>query len=528
MANYLLSNLNIDIISEEIGEFLNKCKVDRKDAMRIKLVAEETLLNYQEQFGEEQVVVFECGKRFGRPRVELRFPSARFNPYEKVEVTEEDSSVLQSILVNMGIAPTYQYKAGNNIVIFTPKRKPVSQMMQLAISILSAIGLGSLCLMLPVGLRLALANKIIGPIFGTFMGLLSAIAGPMIFFSVAWGIYSIGDTATLGKIGKRMISRFLFMTFGVTTVAGVLMLFFFPVTLEGGASFDIEELLKIVLGMVPNNFFVPFVEGNPLQIIFVAVCIGLSMLILANKTTVAASMMEQSNYIVQLMMETISKFVPVFVFGSIFNMFLNDNFSALMKAYKVLPITLAGLAIVIAFYLFLVSVHKKISPSLLIKKLFPTFVIAVSTASSAAAFATNVETCEKKLGIDKRIVNFGVPLGQIVFMLGGAIMFIAAALCMAEIYGVAISPVWMMTALIISAVLAIAAPPIPGGALTCYTMLFVQLNIPSEAIPIIIALNVITEFFGTAVNLFCLQLDLVELAGDLNMLDYEKLRKPMK
>ena len=64
MANYLLSNLNIDIISEEIGEFLNKCKVDRKDAMRIKLAAEGTLLNYQEQFGEEQAVAFECGKLF--------------------------------------------------------------------------------------------------------------------------------------------------------------------------------------------------------------------------------------------------------------------------------------------------------------------------------------------------------------------------------------------------------------------------------------------------------------------------------
>jgi hypothetical protein len=59
-------------------------------------------------------------------------------------------------------------------------------------------------------------------------------------------------------------------------------------------------------------------------------------------------------------------------------------------------------------------------------------------------------------------------------------------------------------------------------------MLFVQLNIPSEAIPLIIALNVITEFFGTAVNLLCLQTDLVELAGDLNMLDYDKLRKDMK
>jgi hypothetical protein len=36
------------------------------------------------------------------------------------------------------------------------------------------------------------------------------------------------------------------------------------------------------------------------------------------------------------------------------------------------------------------------------------------------------------------------------------------------------------------------------------------------------------EFFATPCNIFTLQMELVELAGDLNMLDYEKLRKPMK
>jgi hypothetical protein len=36
------------------------------------------------------------------------------------------------------------------------------------------------------------------------------------------------------------------------------------------------------------------------------------------------------------------------------------------------------------------------------------------------------------------------------------------------------------------------------------------------------------EFFATAVNLLCLQTELVELAGDLNMLDYNKLREEMK
>lgn len=54
------------------------------------------------------------------------------------------------------------------------------------------------------------------------------------------------------------------------------------------------------------------------------------------------------------------------------------------------------------------------------------------------------------------------------------------------------------TAFLISIVLAVAAPPIPGGALTCYTILFVQLKIPMEVMAVTIALNVILEFATTA------------------------------
>ncbi len=524
MKKYDLNNTSIDAISSEINEFLSTCNVDRKDALRVNLAAEETLLHYQEEFGTEQMVYVSCAKRLGRPRISIYVPATRFNPMDLAE-SEETSTVLNSVLVNMGVAPTYQYKGGKNIIIFTPKQTPPSQMVMLAISIVAAVICGSACMLLPDAWRNAIATQFIGPIFSTFMGLLSAISGPMIFFSVAWGIYSIGDTATLGKIGKRMINRILAMSFFVATLCTLAMLPFFQLALDGGASFDFAALFKIVLGMVPNNFIVPFVEGNPLQIIFVATCIGLTMLILANKTTVAASMMEQSNYIVQFMMETISNFVPYFVFGSIFNMIISDNFSVLMKAYKILPITILGMFVATAFYAILVIVNKKISPALLLKKILPTYIIALSTASSSAAFASNMETCEKKLGIDKRIVNFGVPLGQIIFMPGTAMLFMPAALCMAEIYGVPISPVWVVTALFISVILGIAAPPIPGGALTCYTMLFVQCDIPAEAIPIIIAINVITEFFATPTNIFCLEAELMELAGELKMLDYKKLYK---
>ena len=46
MNKYLLTNLNIDIISDDIGAFLDKCNVESKDIMRIKLAVEETLLHY--------------------------------------------------------------------------------------------------------------------------------------------------------------------------------------------------------------------------------------------------------------------------------------------------------------------------------------------------------------------------------------------------------------------------------------------------------------------------------------------------
>ena len=74
---------------------------------------------------------------------------------------------------------------------------------------------------------------------------------------------------------------------------------------------------EMILGIVPDNFFTPFLEGNPLQIIFLAVLAGMAMLILGNKVGIVSLFLEQANAIVLLIMENISAFVPVFIFGSL-------------------------------------------------------------------------------------------------------------------------------------------------------------------------------------------------------------------
>ena len=518
---YELTGPGIDAAGEAAYGFLTAAKVEHKNAIRVRLALEEALLRYRDE-GTAEGFTLRCRRRFGAPRVELSLPGAPLDPL--AEADQPDSGALTGMMAHMGLAPLWQHKNGVNRVLFTPKQKKRSLMGSMLTALVLAVVLGHLCRLLPEAVRLGLLDKLVTPVFDTFMGFLTAISGPMIFLSVTWGICCIGDVASFGRIGRRMIAAFILLTFILAAISGAAMLPFFPLAAGGGQAFDPSELMDMVLDIVPNNFFTPFTEGNPLQIIFVAVLIGVTLLLLGEKASVAATFVEQSNYVVQLIMEAVSTLIPVFVFGSVFRMFLGDGFRLLARSYKIIPVMVLGLVVVMVCSLALVCLRWKVRPVTILKKTMPTFLIGLSTASSVAAYPANQECCEKRLGIHEKITRFGIPLGQIIYMPGAAVQLLVSGLCMAEIYDVPITPAWLLTALFICVMLAIAAPPVPGAPLTCYTLLFTQLGVPMEAVAVMTALNVILEFLSTAANLICLQMALTDLGGSLEMLDVETLR----
>lgn len=57
------------------------------------------------------------------------------------------------------------------------------------------------------------------------------------------------------------------------------------------------------------------------------------------------------------------------------------------------------------------------------------------------------------------------------------------------------SPIWLVVAALVSGILTIATPPIPGGALSCYTVLFAQLGIPVEGVALAISIDLIMDYF---------------------------------
>ncbi len=142
MEKMKLSNENIAQASSLAEKTFGEWGVDARNILQIRLAVEETLLKYQEAFGAEAVFAQKYIKRLNRIRLELFLPGERVDPFDTGE--EEQSQVLRGLLANMGVAPTWQYKNGENLILFTPKKKKPSQMASLALSVILALLCGGM------------------------------------------------------------------------------------------------------------------------------------------------------------------------------------------------------------------------------------------------------------------------------------------------------------------------------------------------------------------------------------------------
>lgn len=522
METFNFSNSNIDLACERVGDFLTKSGVDRREALRQKLTLEEVLLEYQSKFGEETTYKLKCVKRLSAIRVEMEVTGDGFNPLEK---ENDDGELIHGLLAGLGLAPTYSYKNGKNYIVFTPKKKPMSGTLKMVVAIALSVITGLLLTLLPDGARTSFSEHFLTPIADLFFGAIAAVSGPFIFLSVLGSICSMGNTETLGKIGKKTIGAI----FGTMTVAGfgltLLATLFYKVTLGGVSGSDFTKVLELIYNIVPANIFEPFINGNSLQIIFIAVLFGIAMLMLSSKISGIFSVVEQLSALVQSVMGIVLEALPFALFVIFTNMIVSGTIIELVGSYKMILLIFLLVGVYLAGMILWISLRKKLSPRLLIKKVLPTFLIALTTASSAAAFSTNIKDANKKLGIDKKLVDFGIPLGQVLFKMSEFAMFIPIVLTFAESYGIAITPVWLILAYITVWLISFAVPPVAGGAIMGFTVVFAQLGIPTEAMAIAIALNAITDFPLTAMNVTGWQLTMIDVADSLGSLDKETLRK---
>ncbi len=521
--SFILSAETCDEISGLVMDFCGESGTERTDALRYRLSAEECILYWLDHGLEGNNISLRIGRHMFTPYIEIRAEGRPLNPYTKD--VADFGYYADNILVGLKLAPEYFYENDANGIRFRIRKKPLGQIAVLCIVMIAAFVVGiSGKMLLPTALRDSLLQSVISPIYDTFFDILGCIAGPMIFLSVAWGVYGIGDAATFGKIGKKMMLRYTGTTLLVCACSTVAFPLLGPgISGSGSIEGQFASVAELILSIIPSTIIEPFSTGNTLQIIFMAIVIGIALLYLGKRTRAVAKAIEEVNLLVQFLMEIISKLVPYVIFLVIVNMVWSDSIGVLTSSWKLIIVLGVLFIAVTALFLILTSLFRKTNLWGLFKKSIPTFIVALTTASSAASFSSNITTCEEKFGIEPSLIRFGIPLGMVMHRPISAVYYVMLVFFFAERYGISCSVSWIVAAVIISTIIAIATPPIPGGGAVAYAIIFAQMGIPDEAMAVALALDIITDFLITAFEMFVLPLSLINISYSLGMINRDTL-----
>lgn len=520
-----LDNKSISqVVTALVDTYTGLAKKRAANTTKLDLSVEDILLYYQDAYGMEAECTVAEYKSFGKIVIEFHCRGAQINPLPSND--QEDVSL--SILSRLDVIPKYSYKSGtsDNVVTLTAEQKPRKN--QMLISILVAVVLAMvvhvLMGLLPEATQTSLAADVIAPLFNKSMAIITTVATPLVFFGILNGIVEIGDVRSLGAIGKVFLSNmgktYLFAGAACSVLAALVYgIALNPDSAAGGGY--VAQAIKLVLDIIPDHVLEPFSIDNDLQVVTVAVLIGVAILKMSSESESVKNALNTIGDIVNQMMMIVLKILPFIIFIGILNI-LCTKMGGLGKLYLMIVLFIISTAIELSYML----IRTKRAIDVPIKDLFkmqlPTTMINLTTSSQVSALPENIICCRDKFGIDEKLVNFGLPLGIVVYMPNGACFFILTVWSLASLAGASIGIFQLIVTMFIAIIVAIAAPPIPGSAITVLPIMMSVCNVPNEYFPIAVLLATVLGYFLPLFNGYSLQLELLLTAKKLQMINTHK------
>jgi Na+/H+-dicarboxylate symporter len=261
-------------------------------------------------------------------------------------------------------------------------------------------------------------------------------------------------------------------------------------------------------GLVPRNIFNAMVKMDILPLIFFSLLLGAAITVLGQKGKLLIEVANVLNDAIMQIVQWIMYFAPFGIFGLIgarigqeggFSGFIPELVALGKYSFTILfGLTLHGV-IVLPLILYLFA---RRSPLSYAKGMAPALLNAFSTASSSATLPLTMEGVEKENGISNRTASFVLPLGATVNMDGTALYEAVAAMFIAQIYGITMSPVHQLLIFLTATLAAIGAAGIPQAGLVTMIIVLKAVNLPIEGIGIILTIDWLLDRFRTTVNVW--------------------------
>ena len=378
-----------------------------------------------------------------------------------------------------------------------------------------------------------------------FLNALKMIIVPLITSSIIVGVAGIGSGGNIGQLGWRTLLFYATTTLAAILIGLVVINTIGPgyvdgepareilaldapaqdisAKIEGKGAGDVAEIFK---RMVPPNIVKAAAEGQMLGLIFFAILFGYFMTHLEHDY--AEPLFNFWNGVFHVMMkmtELIMKFAPIGVFGLIAAVVAETGFAAAR------PLAVFALAVVAALLVhslvtlpLLLRYIGRVKPFKTLRAMSPALLTAFSTSSSSATLPVTMDTLEQKVGVSNEVSSFVLPLGATVNMNGTALYECAAAMFLAQAYGLDLSFGVQFTIVMIALLTSIGVAGVPSASLVAIAIILNAVGLPVEAIGVLMVFDRVLDMCRTSVNIWgdaCCATIVARLRGEKTKVDIE-------
>ena len=173
----------------------------------------------------------------------------------------------------------------------------------------------------------------------------------------------------------------------------------------------------------------------------------------------------------------------------------------LFKALALYAITLLlGLSIMIFIYTIVVQLFTKKKISFFMKGMAPAQLLAFSTSSSAATLPVTMECVKDKLGVDKEVASFVLPIGATINMDGTSVYQGVAAVFIAQAFGLDLSLTAQLGIVFTATLASIGTAAVPSAGIVMLVIVLAQAGIPEAGLALIFAIDRPLDMCRTIVN----------------------------
>lgn len=326
-----------------------------------------------------------------------------------------------------------------------------------------------------------------------FVRLISMVVVPLIFFTLVSGVIAMGDPKKLGSLGVMTLGLYMLTTLFAITIGLVLAVLLQPgadVDLSSAVPSAVQEAIPLtqrLMSIVPNNPIAALAEGNILAVIFFAMLVGVSGLVIGPRAKPVADLVESASEIMLKITAWVMEVAPFGVFALIAWVSGTQGVLALLDVVRL------ATAVFLGCFLHVFIVHGsimrflvKLSPLNFFKGARDAMLVAFSTSSSSATLPVTLAVAERNLGIRPVVATTVLPLGATINMDGTALYVGIVSVFAAQAFQIDLAFADYLIMMGATTLVSIGTAAVPGASVFLMAAVMGAIGMTPEQIAVVV------------------------------------------